>query len=121
MLGTLKAQKEEGKLNLLIYKVCTKWMNENLLRIPRETWQFLDKRCLRSGAIKPDDFLTELETCHVINRIPGVPVKLTKIWIFAPKKATKNCKKRFEFSRKINEEKCEKYQQDLENKKKKKI
>ena len=54
-------------------------MNENLLRIPRETWQFLDKRCLRSGAIKPDDFLTELETCHVINRIPEVPVKLTKI------------------------------------------
>ena len=51
-------------------------MIENLLRNPKETWQFRDKRCLRNGAIKPDDFLTELETCHVINRIPGVPVKL---------------------------------------------
>ena len=49
---------------------------ENLLRNPKETWRFQDKRCLRSGAIKPNDFLTELETCHVINRIPEVPVKL---------------------------------------------
>ena len=61
---------------------------ENLLRNPRETWRFLDKRCLRNGAIKPDDFLTELETCPVINRIPGVPVKLINNKFYVPRVLT---------------------------------